>query len=105
MRISKIAQGFVKVPAVKPDNLNLIPRTNMIEGVKQLQQRMRHECFAYVFVCALDECLCTMWRLREGIRFPGGGAGKCKSAKCSLTAGPTLQPSYPILRVVLTTVA
>lgn len=65
MRISKIAQGE-KVPAVKPDDLSSIPRTNMIEGVKQLQQRMCPEWFAYIYPCAVDECLMYYVGVKRG---------------------------------------
>lgn len=46
-----------KVPVVKSDDLSSIPVTNMMmEGVKQLLQRMCHERFTYMYACAPHVC-------------------------------------------------
>ena len=49
---------WVKVPAVKSDDLSSILGTNMMmEGVKQLLQRICHERFTFMCACAPYVCL------------------------------------------------
>lgn len=44
---------WVKVPAVKSDDLSSILGTNMMMGVKQLLQRICHELYLHVCMCTI----------------------------------------------------